>query len=113
MSHGVGRIAMERNRQIKALKWTPEHDYQHVGGELAQMALVYIDPDQHEMPWPREDWDQEDDDHGSEYFRRHLVDEAKGNRAKRVEHLVKAGALIAAEIDRLILNAEHPHGYRP
>lgn len=33
---GIERIAAERRRQIGEEGWTPEHDAQHVNGELAE-----------------------------------------------------------------------------
>ncbi len=101
MSHGIERIAIERNRQVLALKWTPQHDRRHIGGALADMAMVYIDPANNELPWPRPDWDKDGDDRGAEHFREHLSEQRRGHLSNRIEHLTKAGALIAAEIDRL------------
>ena len=40
-SEGVRRIAAERKRQVETLGWTAEHDAQHAGGELAQVAALY------------------------------------------------------------------------
>jgi hypothetical protein len=107
---GVALIAAERQRQIEQEGWTPEGDDTLVGGHLAIAAAVYAMPpdddlrlDTHqrvELPsgvvrevpyaWPFE----------SAAFKPCPTD--------RVRELVKAGALIAAEIDRLLraANAE-------
>ena len=75
---GAELIAAERQRQIDAEGWTPEHDDLHDGGELAYAAVGYIKRDRAEFPLS---WTFKPGD--------------------RVRDLVKAGALIAAEIDRL------------
>jgi hypothetical protein len=75
---GIELIAAERRRQITDEGWYAGHDDQHDRGELAAAAVGYItgDRDQFPLSWT---------------FK-------PGNR---VRDLVKAGALIAAEIDRL------------
>lgn len=86
--NGIELIASERERQILAEGWTPEHDDAHAHGELCGAAMCYIanrdvtttrEPPLG-WPWEREWWKPSDDP---------------------VRNLVKAGALIAAEIDRL------------
>jgi len=89
-SQGVELIATERTRQIEREGWTPEHDAEHVDGELVSAAISYaIHPSRNSPPitWP---WD----------------DEWWKPSPSRVRDLVKAGALIAAEIDRLIRSGE-------
>jgi NTP pyrophosphatase (non-canonical NTP hydrolase) len=97
---GVELIAGERLRQQTIEGWTPEHDDRHTTGDLAKAAAAYaLTPDRrdtvvnrgaydkdyrvfdHVWPWESEWWKPTPDD--------------------RVRELVKAGALIAAEIDRL------------
>lgn len=85
---GVELIADERKRQIEVEKFSPEHDKRWLGGELAMAACCYAEPGTHNpdfkpfgFPWDQEWWKPSPDD--------------------RVRDLVKAGALIAAEIDRL------------
>lgn len=85
-------VAAERERQKSAEGWTPAHDDTHKAGELAQAAAAYAfycteaengQPTAVEL-WPTswsEDWWKASDD------------------ARR--NLVKAGALIVAEIERL------------
>jgi len=81
-------IASERARQIKEKGWTPEHDDMHADGQLAEAAACYIvhnpisyPPGSPPAPWP---W------------------EAHGWKPKnRRRDLVRAAALIVAEIERL------------
>lgn len=100
---GASRIAAERLRQVTVEGWTPEHDQDHDYDQLAWAAISYATPEgsrvmesryidtlsaegdhvqvAHDWPWPPEWWKPVPDD--------------------RARELVKAGALIAAEIDRL------------
>lgn len=87
---GAELIAAERRRQIDEEGWTPEHDAEHVANELVVAAMAYADAAL--MPGiPVQD--------PSDYWPWHL-DWWKPS-ADPVRNLVKAGALIAAEIDRL------------
>lgn len=91
---GTELIADERKRQTEKLGWTPEHDDGHDGGQILDAAIAYAvaglrqgrspkaDLDLVRLmywPWEKKWWKPED----------------------RERNLVKAGALIAAEIDRL------------
>lgn len=96
---GIARIAAERRRQIEAEGFGHEHDAQHQDSELAFAACYYampcmireggvtITPDRffQETGWD-ERW-------------------AKRDKKGRIQRLAVAGALIAAEIDRLRLEA--------
>jgi hypothetical protein len=85
----VDLIAAERQRQVESEGWTPEHDDSHTRGEIARAAGVYAMPSNHswkEANWP---WEPESFKH------------KPPTREGRIRELVKAGALIAAEIDRL------------
>lgn len=82
---GADLIVRERLRQISVEGWTPEHDDQHDDMEMSEAALSYL---LHAIPhagvtkfWP---WDK-----------------AYWKPSSQLRDLVKAGALIAAEIDRL------------
>lgn len=87
MKTGAELISEERQRQISEEGWTAEHDDEHSASELARAATVYACPPrfrtviQSSRMWP---WDWETYKPGN-----------------RISELVKAGALIAAEIDRL------------
>lgn len=85
-SKGVRRISAERARQVAVEGWTPEHDDEHTNGILALAAAELA-----AYPWPV----------SHPHERDHCGSVAKhaGNRLRRLEI---AGALIAAEIDRLI-----------
>lgn len=92
---GIELIAAERERQVSAEGWTPAHDDAHTDGELVCAAICYAEAGSgfdlslgHDEegkpphPWPFEaSWWKPSHD--------------------LVRNLAKAGALIAAEIDRL------------
>jgi len=74
-------IGAERSRQINAEGWTPEHDDKHDTGELADAAACYACPPLQSFAWPwAEEWWKPKD---------------------RRANLIRAGALIVAEIERL------------
>lgn len=95
MKTGIEMIAAERERQIAQERWTPEHDDKHVLGEMATAAACYAEPMRTRpcafhsragwmplrWPWSFSWWKPTPND--------------------RMRELVKAGALIAAEIDRI------------
>jgi hypothetical protein len=94
------QIDWERERQVSAEHFTPEHDDKHCRGELALAALTYWHTAKHGLPyvvglaaldWPK-DW------HLSMY--RPFV-QAESGKIDRQRCLVKAGALALAEIARL------------
>lgn len=109
---GAQRIADERARHV-ALGWTRDHDAEHESGELAMAAACYAAAaasarlyEQHTYaasvvysdPWPFEDCD-------ARPYDGNVLRDATHNEAIRL--LEKAGAFIAAEIDRL-LHAKGP-----
>lgn len=91
---GIELIAAERQRQIEVEGWTPDHDAEHADSEMADAAMCYIGTTVNEFteysselskapyawPWDTKWWKPSNDP---------------------VRNLVKAGALIAAEIDRI------------
>jgi hypothetical protein len=105
---GVNVIATERKRQIESEGWSAKHDDLHDNSEMAWAAACYAAPEpikaemqkpcgcrsvgecSHQFnthwsdPWP---WSKEWDKRG---------------KSGRLRDLAKAGALIAAEIDRLL-----------
>ena len=92
---GLDLIAAERGRQIVEEGWSSKHDDAHNDDELAAAASVYaapllvrefLDLVDYLWPWHLDDWKPTPDD--------------------RMRELVKAGALIAAEIDRLLRRSE-------
>ncbi len=112
MKSGVERIADERARQIAKEGWDEAHDDEHKDHSLAMAAALYATPIPLSAgsagvdPWPwHDDWDKRPrfTDTG-----RLMEADAQG-LTMRVRCLEKAGALIAAEIDRL-LRIRPPHG---
>lgn len=90
---GAELIAAERDRQVSAEGWTPEHDDQHTRGELAKAAGVYAMP--FNGSWKLANWPWPDG-----------LKPAPPTTEARIRELEKAGALIAAEIDRLKRRAD-------
>ena len=88
---GVDYIELERAEHFTKHGWTPEHDDQHRDGELVDAAIAYCmsaDGNGAErgaiMFWPT-GWD-------TKYFNETPTDS--------IATLARAGAMIAAEIDR-------------
>jgi hypothetical protein len=90
MSIGVDLIAAERERQVSVEGWTESHDASvHDSDDLAMAASLYAMPQRKrhaDMLWWLWPWD-------ASWW--------KPTPQDRIRELVKAGALIAAEIDRL------------
>jgi hypothetical protein len=96
MTKGIDLIEHERRRQVNIEGWTPEHDDGHKNGEMAAAGSCYIymgyllkNGMSFEVasmeaktgwPWADEWWKPSEN---------------------KIRNLVKGGALIAAEIDRL------------
>lgn len=84
---GIELIAAERERQVSQEGWTAEHDDAHDRCELVEAAICYADSSMTvdtsvPLRWPfDEEWWKPSPD--------------------PIRNLVKAAALIAAEIDRL------------
>lgn len=102
---GVELIAAERQRQIDAEGWTPEHDDTHELGELAQAAACFaLNSDSVCIRWdnPKHHWDYKSETWTPKYVYEDVECICKFKEDEpRVRQLVKAGALIAAEIDRI------------
>lgn len=80
-------VLAERHRQITAEGWTPAHDDAHADEQLARAAACYALPQgDYEIPDPPEFWPWD------AYWWK------PGDRRRE---LIKAGALILAEIERL------------
>lgn len=102
---GAERIAAERERQIDSEGYTPKNDDEHDGGQLALAAACYASPErlyvQREFaagvsfvdPFP-DHWPD------SRPYNGNVLKDPTDKQAIRL--LEKAGALIAAEIDRLL-----------
>lgn len=74
---GTMLILDERGRQLVDEGYSREHDDTHVEGSLVQAAIHYMRPNLVRWPWSN-----------------------KPKLTSEIANLVKAGALIAAEIDR-------------
>jgi hypothetical protein len=94
MSMGASLISGERERQLSGEGWTGAHDDEYTHGELIDAAYCYLTPPEWRdeasltpggvpsaWPFSPERWKPTPED--------------------RERELVKAGALIAAEIDRM------------
>jgi hypothetical protein len=107
---GAEMIAAERERQVTKLGWDAKHDDTHENGELADAAACYAAT---EPIYAYEDFDRsfaftdmwpwgDIEDKRPRDGNNEVV---KSNRtlptSQRLHELVVAGALIAAEIDRL------------
>lgn len=101
--NGIKLIAAERQRQIEQEGWTPEHDAEHGEGELAEAAACYAMPERaRQIPVEGEtDLDTGNATGVSELLWPWDKTSWKPTPSNRIRELVKAGALIAAEIDRL------------
>lgn len=101
---GVDLIAAERERQMSEEGWTAGHDDEHVGGELAAAACCYATAPEVRAEIMLTDGGAENVNvPGSGYDARHWPWDGgwRPHPDDRVRELVKAGALLAAEIDRL------------
>ncbi|HUN56449.1 MAG TPA: hypothetical protein VMU29_14945 [Smithella sp.] len=107
MKTGIELITKERLRQIKKEKWSSKHDDKHKKQELARAAVAYaLPPELRQLmkngrptifPWSVKWWKLR----LIINFKTHTLQE------DRINSLVKAGALIAAEIDRIIRLESH------
>ena len=89
-------ITEERQRQIEVEGWTPEHDDAHTNGELSLAAASYALAKHH-----RNIYKPEFEFVGTGKIWPFAKSWWKPTPENRVRELIKAGALIAAEIDRL------------
>lgn len=91
---GVELIAAERLRQVEEEQWTAQHDMSHQYGELAiaaaALAVDGTDATIREPGGAKDEWG---------LVAKHGY---RGTSPGHVRKLVIAGALIAAEIDRLL-----------
>ncbi len=106
MTRGVKMIAAERKRQVEYEGWIAKHDNEHDREELATVAALYASPVKLYTrgdyrggiafidPWPLT-WDRRWD---------------KREKHSRLRSLAIAGALCAAEIDRLLRARVPPAG---
>jgi hypothetical protein len=101
-SAGAALIAAERARQVTEENWTPEHDAHHASGELARAAACYaVPPDCRRTGTRLVDGYGDRGDRYAPYPEGWPWHPDFWKPGDRIRELAKAGALIAAEIDRL------------
>ena len=97
---GIDLVKNERMRQITEEGYSCTHDDQEIAHQLSNAAIVYATPAplRHEImhKWP---WDI-----------KHFKPDSTATIDGRIRELTKAGALICAEIDRLIRAKERVEG---
>jgi len=104
---GAELIALERDRQIHELGYTIEHDADHDEADLAFAAAVYAAPTTISLLRIQEQATHPEHGAGGrvEWVEPWPIGwhraERSANVEERIRELAKAGALIAAEIDRL------------
>lgn len=86
MGEGLSMIGKERIRQIEQKGYTYEHDMEHLPKNFVYAAQAYLTRDEDLWPWE------------SKYFK---------PSKDMLRNLQKAGALIAAAIDRILLDEEN------
>jgi hypothetical protein len=95
---GVALIAAERDRQVREEGWTAEHDDTHTNGELAVAAACYLLD--HKIAHPPGNWP----------FEVEAWKPARRTGETRIDELVKAGAMVAAQIDIHLRDPERHTG---
>ena len=93
---GIELIEAERKRQIEKEGFDAHHDWHHTPDELATAGAIYAMPEKYRQDYLVNKWPWE-----MEWFKPCPKD--------RKRELVKAGALIAAEIDRIIEQENFEH----
>nr|WP_314540037.1 hypothetical protein [uncultured Massilia sp.] len=98
-------VLVERGRQVEAEGYDPDHDDAHVSDEIAAYAAYYV------MPPAVRDWPAEETGHGATWGAA-IIPEGWGppKPGDRRRELVKAGALVLAEIERIDRGGAHPGG---
>jgi hypothetical protein len=96
---GIEIIAAERKRQVEVKGYTSEHDDEHDMGELALAAALYALP--YDAKVGGEPFLTQDDFIGLHIALETGCDFFVDPEPDKLKRLAKAGALIAAEIDRV------------
>lgn len=100
---GAALIAAERHRVVSVKGYTPEHDDQHVHGELLDAAYCYANQGRTWFPEHARKYGTDRfsvSDQGWPWWTGHEPQGWKPS-ADPIEMLTKAGQFLAAEIDRL------------
>lgn len=93
---GAEMIWQERQRQIDVEGWTPEHDDKHDAGTLVAAAVTYALEATYDGPAVKGTW----------FKKFWCFEDSWWKPGTKIRMLTKAGALLAAEIDRLQRAAE-------
>lgn len=91
----VRDLLAERKRQVDEKGWDHAHDDAHPSGEIAAFAAVYA------MPEAAREWPAEETGYGKTFADALCPQDWNPNFGDRRRDLVKAGALILAEIERI------------
>ncbi|WP_177412362.1 MULTISPECIES: hypothetical protein [Pseudomonas] len=94
----------ERLRQVNAEGWPPEHDDEHASDEIAAFAALYA------LPEACRDWDARSTGYGNTLAEAITPKGWQPKLGDRRRELIKAGALIIAEIERLDRAAQRDGG---
>lgn len=94
-SKALQAVIAERRRQQSDEGWTPEHDDGHVNDEIAAMAAYYA------MPVGARDWPASETGYGATFGEAIRPEGWQAKESDRWDELVKAGALVLAELERL------------
>ncbi len=105
MKSGAELITEERQRQISENGYTLHHDSEHENEELARAAMCYAMPSdlRNKAVWGESRLLHFYQSHGEHIKLYPIGWKMKPTPNDRIKELVKAGALIAAEIDRLLI----------
>jgi hypothetical protein len=95
MTSGIQLIVAERKRQVSQEGWSSKHDDRHRLQEMSRAALCYLESSITRGWLPQDRYEVEPAPPGWPWERKWWKPKNK------IRDLVRAGALIAAEIDRL------------
>lgn len=101
MKTGIELITAERQRQLQKLGWTTEHDDTHTLGELTEAATCYAAVGSATLRGSSPKYITTEMFDGDSILHWPWEDEAYKPADSAEENLIKAGALIVAELDRL------------
>jgi hypothetical protein len=95
LNNAASDVLAERTRQVDTKDWDAVHDDAHPSGEIAAFAALYA------MPSAARDWPATDTGYGNTFGAALCPVDWFPKFGDRRRELVKAGALILAEIERL------------
>lgn len=95
LSDAARDVLAERRRQQTTEGYDPAHDDEHVNDEIAAMAAFYA------MPPGAREWDASGTGYGKQLGDAMRPEDWDGKTGDRRRELVKAGALVLAELERI------------